>query len=435
MIRNARVLGRLMRNRRLSSARLEALRRDGLRDLVRHAWRNVPFYRDKFDAAGVHPDDIRGLDDLQRIPLTTRAELAAAPARRRVAAGLDPDRLEVGWTSGSSGASLAVYLTRPEIRMRQAVHFRSLLAMGFRARDHLVRLSSERPHRPGLHERLGLFRSESLPATLSMDEQYRRLQRLQPSFLWVHPSVFLALCEHVGRPLDEWLSARAVISSTEMLPEAQRRSIAAELGAEVFNCYGAVEFGRIAHECRTHEGLHVADDQLIVEILRDGCPAAPGEPGTVVVTSLIARAAPMIRYQLGDVGRFTGSPCSCGSPFRLIGQPEGRFMDMIVLPSGRRCSHLSVDMWVFFSVVSSHYRVIQHRRDFLEVLLKRPGLPLAEAAARLRARQAEFLEEEIPFEVRAVDEIPPGDGKYRSFVSRLDARERLQFPGEIEAAP
>lgn len=425
MIRNALELHRLLREEKLSPARLAELQLHRLRKLLQHAWANVPYYRALFESASFHPKDLESLDDLVNVPVTTRNDLMAEPVTRRVARGLEPDALPKGRTSGTTGEALAVYLTWPEIRTRQAVHFRNLLAVGMKPRDRLAVLGSTLNRSPGVHERMGFYRAVNVSPLMSQEEQYRQIRDFDPTVLWFYPSVFQALCEHVERPLGEWLNVHKVISSTELLPESQRQCIRAELGAEIFNCYGAVEFGRIAYECPTHQGLHVNADQLILESLVDGRPARPGESGTVVVTALNAYAAPMIRYELGDIVRYTGKACPCGSAFPLIAAPKGRNQDMLLMPSGRECSPLAAEFWVFNSLVPTHYQIIQRRQDFLEVLLVDPDADPVLLKEKLGRTQEEFLEETMPFTVRVVDHIPNEGLKSRTFLSQIED----EYPG------
>ena len=419
MIRNLSRLLQLMRNSRLSSQQLQDFQWARFRSVLQHACENVPMYRDLYREAGIRPRNIQSLSDLSKIPVIKRPALQKEAPERRVADGLAPGDLCSATTSGSTGRPLVVYGTRDEGRTTQAVHFRALLSMGFKPGDRLAFLGSPGTRTPGLHERLGLFRTEIIHPLQSLEDQLRQVEAFNPTILWFYPTALQALCEYAGRPLGEWLSARKVIASAEILHDSLRRQLTEELGAEIFNGYGATEFGRIAQECPAHEGLHINSDQLLVECVKDGRSVSVGESGSVVVTSLFSHSSPMIRYDLGDIGRLLEHPCSCGSPFPLMGPPEGRMQDLLVLPSGRRFAPIILNYWVNVSSGASHFRIIQHRRDLIEVLFVNDREDESMVVARIRDALEKNFEEPVQIEVRRVDRIPNDGIKFRSFDSRL----------------
>jgi phenylacetate-CoA ligase len=122
----------------------------------------------------------------------------------------------------------------------------------------------------------------------------------------------------------------------------QRRAIETAFDCPVTNRYGCEEVSLIACECERHQGLHVNSEGVYVELLRDGRPVAPGEPGSVVVTDLTNRAMPLLRYQVGDVASWSGRPCPCGRGLPLLGRVEGREADYVVTPSGELISGISL---------------------------------------------------------------------------------------------
>jgi phenylacetate-CoA ligase len=416
LIRNALELRKLQRNLKLSASELRALQESKLRLLVEHAYRNVPYYHSLFDDAGLRPGDIQSLDDLPLIPVSTREALQSEASDRRVDQTLNFAQLHKLETSGSSGKPLKVFVTPAEARTQRMVQFRALLEVGFQWRDRMVQLDFPVMLKPGLHERLGIFRADRIHRAAPPGVQYQRICQMNPSVLWAYPSGLEALCDHAGRPMYEWMQPRMVITSAEILPPALARRIDDELGAERFNFYGCIEVGRIAWECSTHQGLHINSDQLILECVRDGQPVSPGESGSIVVTALNAFGSPMIRYDLGDIGRLLKQACSCGSPFPLMGPPEGRIYELMVLPSGRTLTPFVINYWVSEASPGSYFRIIQHRRDHLEVLFVNKVEEEQLVAARLREKLERELSEPVQIDIRRVDNIPNDGPKYRSFI-------------------
>ena len=392
-----------------------------LRLLVAHASLHVPHYRRRFREAGLDPEGIRTLDDLERIPVTTKRDLQAAGAAETLSEGVDPAACITLHTSGSTGTPLAIHLTRWEWRVRSLVELRSLRAIGFSARDHIVSLGPQGQRPPSPLDRLGVYRTTIIPGALAPAEQLRRLESLAPTVLWSYPSFLRSLRQAAGRPLGDFARPRLLVTSAEMLDELLRAQLVADFAVDPYNFYGSLEIGRIAAECPAREGLHVNTDHVILESRNGDRPAGEDEPGTVLVTALNARAMPFIRYRLGDRVVRLSKPCSCGSPFPLIAAPLGREGDIIALPSGRIVS----PFWCFF-VLRRHldilrFRIIQERVDHLTVLLVTQSPWPESTLAELRREVLDQIGEPVTIDVRVVDAIPEEKDKFRSFVSRLSA--------------
>ena len=219
--------------------------------------------------------------------------------------------------------------------------------------------------------------------------------------------------------MNEWMQPRVVITSAEMLQPQLAQRIDDELDAERFNFYGTVETGRIACECSAHQGLHINSDQLIVEFLRNGQPVPPGELGSVVVTALNAYGSPLIRYELGDFGRLLADPCTCASSFPLMGPPEGKTYELLVMPSGREIISYVASYWVEETSPGTHFRIIQHRPDHLEVLFVNKEEDELVVTNRLRKIFESKLNEPVQVDFRRVDRIPNDGLKFRDFVRKF----------------
>lgn len=406
---------------RKSADELQALQLRKLQRLVRHAFSNVPFYRRRFQEAGVHPDDIRTPDDLERIPVTTRKDLQSAELSELLATGVDPNACINLYTSGSSGKPLTTYVTPWERRLRGVIEMRSLLRIGFSPRDHLVSAGPHRRRPRSLAGRLGIYRTDIIPGLMKAEEMLPLLKRLQPTIFWFYPTTFRALRMYTGGPLSQYIRPRLLISSSEVLDDLLRDQVRDEFGLDPYNFYGSIETGRIASECLAREGLHVNPDHVILETRRADRPAAEGEPGTVLVTTLNTRAMPFIRYELGDRVTRLARRCSCGSPFPLIAAPDGRQEEVILLPGGR----LVQPVWCL--AVLRQYRdilqlrIIQERVDHLMVLIV-ASKPLADHVPDEMGRQiTEKLGEPVTVDVQLVDSIPEEKEKFRCFVTHLPA--------------
>jgi hypothetical protein len=167
MIGEAVELIRLFRNLRLPPERLRRLQERRLRSLCRHARDNVPYYRRRFESAGIQPDDIRTLEDLRRLPITTKNDLRVAGLSEVVDRRADLASCVTLSTSGSIGEPFTAYLTPAEARTRALVQFRTLVTVGFRPWDRLIVFGPFRGLTTRLHQRLGLYRARTCAARSS----------------------------------------------------------------------------------------------------------------------------------------------------------------------------------------------------------------------------------------------------------------------------
>ena len=394
-----------------------------LRRLVHHAYRNVPYYRALFDERGVVPDQIRTVEDLQRIPITTKRDLRQGSARDVVASGLDPDRLLVHTTSGSSGEPLSIRHTWLEERLGTAFRMRALRDFGLRPTDRRVDIGLLRPRDArdwDLPQRMlrsfGLYRKASVDCRIAPDEIVSRLEALRPDVIAAFPGVLCRIASVVtgGRPTT--LRPRFVISGGEVLTPLMRRQIAEAFGVPIVEHYGTHELGTIAWQCSKRGGYHVSDDSVILEVLKDGRPAQPGEVGEVVATRLHAFAQPFIRYRLGDLVTQGDTPCGCGSPFSTIFTVQGRMLDYFPLANGRLLHPYELVMIILERGTEwiGQYQLTQERPDRVVLRVVPRMTPTAEHVAGFEHAAREHLGPGIEFQAVLVRDISlESNGKFR----------------------
>ena len=412
-------LRRLLRNRYLPPEELRGLQESKLRAVFEHAYENVPYYRTLFRSAGLTPQDVRTLEDLKRVPITSKEALRAAGVEGALSEGVDPSSCQVSLTGGNTGKPFASYHDAREGRTRTLVGFRALHTAGVRPGDRLVSLRP-RSQPPSLMNRLGLYRTSSFSHFLTVEEQIQHLKRIQPTVLRLAPGKLRAILHQVDYRLSEIIQPRILITSSEILDEGLKRRVLADLDVEFFNFYVSTEFAEMASDCRTHDGLHVNADQLILECLDDnGQPAEPGQPGVVVVTSLYGFIMPFIRYRLGDICTPIEGQCSCGSTFPLISAPLGRQDDVLRLPSGKILSTAGLAVIAMRVDGIDQYRYTQESLDHFVlqlVLWKHPG---QETLSQVRRQVLEYLGEPVSLDMEIVDRLLEDKGKIRRFISKV----------------
>jgi phenylacetate-CoA ligase len=413
-------LRQLLKNRKLSRDELEALQNRKLRAVIQHAYENITYYNTLFGSAGLSPNDIRTVDDLNYIPLTNKDDLRNAGLERIIANDVNPPSCIKTNTSGSSGKPFIIYVSQEEDRIRRLVLFRSLLSVGLKPWDRFAVLGSQEPHKTRFHQRLGLYRSAKISRFLSVEDQILLLQKIQPSVLWVYPTVLRALLHKIDYRLSKIVRPRILIAVGEVLDEVMKNRIIADLDVEIFNLYGATEVGIIAAECQTHEGLHINVDHLILESLEDHQPPESVKSGFAVLTSLNVSTMPFIRYRLGDICTFIDNTCSCGSSLPLMSTPQGREADVVRLPSGRVLSPLPFQSILQNISKIDQFRIIQEDYDQFVLQIVFKEIPKQELIQKIQSQYMTYLDEPVKFDIQIVDFIQEEKLKFGTFISRLN---------------
>ena len=328
----------------LDREQLEALRLQKLQRIVQHAYHHVPYYRERFEKAGVHPTDIEDLTDLSELPLlekqTLREELDSLMSDNH-----DPERILKIATSGSTGQPLVTYADKYQLEVRFATTLRALEWTGWRFGDKQARL---------WHQTLGMSRSQVIREHIdawfmrrmfvpafeitpeNIDEFVGRIDRHDPVLVDGYAESLNFLAEYVSSGATPGFSPKAIMSSAQALPEPTRRTIEAGFDTRVFDKYGSREFSGIAYQCEASDDHHVQDESYIVELLVEGRPAQPGEVGEVVITDLNNFSVPLIRYRIGDLALAVDDTdtCGCGRSMRRIGRIEGRTQAIVYCANG-----------------------------------------------------------------------------------------------------
>jgi phenylacetate-CoA ligase len=387
-------LWRQERRRRWTPERKLAWREARLRELVAHAYEQVPYYREVMQRAGLRPADIRHEADLRYLPVTRKQDLRDA-GDAALARNAGP--IEWQQTAGSSGEPFRVAMTHEERVRRRLREFRALRGIGVRPLDSLVILGTSRTRPQRLHRRLRLYPLLVIPYGQPPREQAELIRRAKPDVLWFFPTVLKQVLSEIGQSLSHLARPRLLISSASVLDEAFRRQLLEDLpGAKLGDFYGSTEIGRIAAGCPRCDGLHLEDDALIFELLEAGTPVSRGEEGCVVVTNLDQKAMPLIRYDQGDRCRIRPAPCPCGLSSPLLDPPLGRNPDMLLLPSGKRLSAAGLDILTKDIPGVLQYRFVQTKPGAVDAqfcFVSQPDAAFLErVAARVRAALPEPME-------------------------------------------
>jgi phenylacetate-CoA ligase len=409
---HAHTLAHLWRNPGRSRERLERFRDRKLRFLVAHAHDRVAYYRELFEKAGVRPADVRCAADLERVPVSTKADFRERPLGDLVARGVDADRLLLRYTTGSTGEPTRVRRTAFEERLLQTFRLRTQQLLGRRVRDRLITLGATVPTDRGGHSlrqvrnRLGFFPDALQDCLRPIDDLVRDLARMAPDVVSGYPGMLTEIASVWPEMGQQTRDPRLVFVGGEVATPAMRARIRDGFRAPVFDVYGSREFNLLGWECAVTGEMHVCDDNVVVEVLRDGRPVAVGESGDVVVTGLHGHAVPYIRYNLGDTATRGEEQCRCGAPFSTLRNLRGRTMDFCVLPGGRKMHHWELIPMTFWDMPwHRRYQLVQQteKRFALRVIADREPPPSDLEA--LSSQIAQTLGPGADFRLELVDDL------------------------------
>src|SRR5215475_3755572 len=328
------------RRSRAAMTRWQAVR---LREQVRHAAAHSPFYRRKFKAAGAKSAQIRTLEDLRRLPFTTKDELKENQANRPpwgdVLAVPLADVMRVHLTSATTGRPLAFLDTREDWHGFYHSYARSLYAYGVRQKDMVMAAFS---YGPWIGYWSGFYAAQDLGCLvfpvggLSTDQRIDALLNYPISVLGCTPSYALFLAEAAAKKgIDLAKDAKLRITWHTGEPGASipatKEKIEGAFGARAYDLPGLTEIAAWGFECDARAGLtHVHEDYVYPEVLDDNArPVKPGERGELVFTSLYRRAMPLLRYRTRDVVQLADRRCPCGRTLVAFeGGVLGRLDDM-----------------------------------------------------------------------------------------------------------
>jgi phenylacetate-CoA ligase len=218
------------------------------------------------------------------------------------------------------------------------------------------------------------------------------------------------------------IGLKGIISSAEKLYDFQRVLMERVFCCPVFDRLGSREVGLIASECDRHEGLHMNADNLVIEVLDDdGNPVPPGEPGRIVVTDLLNKSMPFIRYEMGDIGAWTDRPCSCGRTLPLMKCIDGRTADFILTKDGRKI-HGEYFTHLFYGVRGlKQFQLIQKDLNLIEIkVIKNSEWDARKEPEILEHIRSYMQDPTLKIELIFVPQISkPRSGKLRFTISDL----------------
>ncbi len=393
----------------ISREELTKLQNERLKNIVKYVYERVPFYKMKLDAAGVKPADIKGIEDLAKLPFTAKDDLRDNYPYGLFAVPMK-DVIRIHASSGTTGKMTVVGYTRHDLDIWSEVMARTISMAGGTAEDIVHNAYGYGLFTGGLGIHYG---TEKIGATVipvsggNSKRQIKIMQDFGATILACTPSYALSLAETLMEEKADrkLIKLKAGIFGAEPWSETMRNEIEKAWGIDALDIYGMSEIigPGVAAECMQKHGLHVFEDHFIPEIIdpKTGKALPDGQKGELVITTVTKEAIPLLRYRTKDITRIIPVACECGRVFKKIERLSGRTDDMLII-RGVNVFPSEIEMVIMkIEQVEPHYQIIvtrpEHGLDELEVQVE-----VNEEIFSDEIKALEQLEKKIAHEIYSV---------------------------------
>ncbi len=404
-------LGASLRSQHWSAPRIAAWQSARLVAMMRHAAARVPFYREHVRWSGA----IDTVGDLERFPVLTKADIQAA-GRSLLADDVDPARLPQSRTSGSTGQPTTTWFDPDAwLTSKYVLKLRRLIVHSGLAPGQRVLIVSESD--PGALADIGraapsggpLYRQRFVSIHTPIEAHVELICRWRPTALYAYPSYLAELVEAARRLGAQLPAIPVVYTSSEVLTSGLRARLERALQARICDIYGSTEFKEVAWQCEAGR-YHLNIESVFLEPL----PASGSAP--LVLSTLINRAMPLLRFRIGDEGEAAAGACACGRESPGLVGIQGRAGDHITLPSGRQVSPYLLTTAIEQDAALLQYRVVETRSGHFRVELVAQSEAARDDVA-LCAQLRNLCGGEGKFEIARLPALPrAGSGKRSVFL-------------------
>ena len=420
----------------MTRTELEKLQLERLRRTLERAARS-PFYREQFRIASIKPDHIRSLEDLAGLPFTSKADLRTAYPWNMLA--VDPvEVVRMHSSSGTTGQATVVYHNAHDLNEWTGLVTRSLVMAGCTPNDVFQNMMSYGLFTGGLGLHYGAERLGMMVIPAGGGNSHRQIQLLRDfntTVIHITPSYALHLSDVIadlGLDRNDF-KLRLLVFGAEPYSEATREKIEEVYGVTACNCYGLSEMNGpgVAFECRQSEGMHLWEDNYIVEIIdpQSGEPVPPGRIGEVVLTTINREAMPLIRFRTRDLAHLhQDTECPCGRNFQRLSRIVGRTDDMLIVRGVNVFPSQVEHVLMALPEVGTNYQILLDREEKLDRMTVRVEIQrrmfhgeMGELRALRRKIQHELKEQILimtDVELMEPGALPPSQGKAKRVIDR-----------------
>lgn len=385
-----------------SREQIKAWQDERLVKQVKHVWDNVPYYRKKMEAKGLTPDDIKGTEDLHKLPFVTKDDLREAYPYGLLAKPLS-ECVRIQSTSGTTGKRVVAFYTQHDIDLWEDCCARAIMAVGGTKEDvcqvsYGYGLFTGGPGLNGGSHKVGCL---TIPTSSGNTErQIMFIKDLQATILCCTPSYAAYLGEsmkEMGMTPDQ-IPLKAGIFGAEAWSEEMRQDIQNTLGIKAYDIYGLTELSGpgVSFECSEQTGMHINEDHFIAEIIdpETGEVLPEGEKGELVFTSITKEAFPLLRYRTKDICMLSSKKCSCGRTHIKMCKPMGRSDDMLII-RGVNVFPSQIETVLLNQGYSANYQIIVDRvknTDTLDVHVEMTPEMFTDNLGEIDKKQKELMD-------------------------------------------
>lgn len=414
-----------------SKEKLEEYQMQQLEKLLKHAYKNVPYYRKVFDKRGLRPKDVRDFNDLKKLPFLTK-EIIRNNLNDLMAKNLPTSMFQYVYTSGSTGIPLQFYNEQGVTSSREmAFHWRMRGWIGYRFTDRCAILRGNVIKRPEKNKRTWWEYTTAdkllILSLYDMTEEnlfkyVEKLNEFQPKFIQAYPSgITILACFIKEHNIELNYSIEAILCGSEKLYYFQREMIEETLKCRVFSWYGHAEEAVLAGECEKSTYYHIFPEYGVTELIRSNGSSInqEGGVGEIVGTGFNNYAMPFIRYKTGDLAVYTQLKCSCGRNYQLIEKVEGRIQEVIVAKDGHLIPLGDMQISFVFDNVKQFQFYQDKEGEVVFKIVKKDTYTEKDTSHILRSLY-DRMGGSVKVYIKFVDKIPRTDsGKYRFLIQKL----------------
>lgn len=436
------------RLRRLNASSLKRFQDRQLKALVKYAY-SVPFFHEKCEKIGVKPQDVHGIDDINKLPIMNKDDLRNINPENLIPPDTNKERMIKSYTSGTTGKAVSIFIDMYTIVAGLFGYIRVLREHDIdwkRTRMTVIADLSEHSAETeyltdGVIPKIKrLFPLDNMQILHTYDDPNKLIHKISdfnPEFVGGYPGMLRQLAILKNRGLGKNIEPRCILSTGSVLGDHIRIQIETSFNAPMFDTYGAMESGPMAFQCKKRR-FHIHSDLVYLEFVNDdGEPVNPDEPSHVLLTRLYGKGTPIIRYSgLDDIVTPSFEQCSCGIVSGYISKIHGRESHSIILPDGIVIMPSTLDKYLgdfnqsYNIDCVDRFQIIQHKLDEISILVVinkdlKKSISVKQLFSRIKQHFQQKFGLDVKLHVEEIKKIKPHDAGIVSKVNREKIKKKI----------
>lgn len=403
------ILNSLNKSQFFSPERIRENQWKRIKEIIDFAYNNNDFYHNHFENANIHPQDVKSWEDFSSLPLLTKDDIRNN-LDNMISKGYLKEDLHYKRTGGSTGEPIHLFVDNYAANFKRAATNRHNAWAHYLPGMKRASLWGDTDKKYCFKEKIymKLYDRTIYLDTLKMDAPYllkfvKRIRKYRPKSLIGHGHSLFYFAKFLQDNKIDNIKFDGIISTAEILFDNERKVIEDVFGKIVFDRYGCEELSIIASECEEHDGLHINAEGLYVEVI-GGDEKTPGE---LVITDLVNKGMPFVRYKIGDLATVLNGPCSCGRGLPRLGKVLGRTTDILYTPEGKSVSGVSIlDTFVIHIKGFKQVQIIQNKIDYVLFKIVKDSDFSEASLKKLQDVVIKIFGDQMKYSIEFIDKIP-----------------------------